>query len=320
MSKAAKQLDILLDYWQEKLKAKRTKNQLSFDNHIGKGVLNSFLFSDEHFALQFDYLLHAPLEGDDLKDDDGFVNFLFGLPHSHQEKFVALNTDKNIELEGVILTNDSKKNIAWFQPAKVPIKAVIVKIADDEFERMISLSPPLKEKLDELGNFLIYDRLNNMMLGTLVRAFDIDKKDFFRQELIKNCLDYLITLSLQRFSLHAEEKEDMNLNMKNLFTARQLIIDQNGANIDINKLAMECGMSVSRLRLLFKTFFKQPIYKFQQQVRLEEAKRLLKENKKSMSMIAMDLGFSNASHFSMVFKKSYGISPKDFKNSQDDNN
>ncbi|OHX67989.1 helix-turn-helix domain-containing protein [Flammeovirga pacifica] len=316
MTKAKEQLDTLLTYWQNKFQAKRVNNQLTFDNHIGVGEMTGYLFNDQSFSLQFDYTLHASIEGDDLIDDIGFVNFLFGLPHSHQDKFIALSTDKNVELEGVIFSNDTKEHLSFFQPAKVPIKAVIIKISDHEFERLINLSPALKDKIENLGKFFLYDRLNNMMLGTLVRAFEISKEEPYREELIKNCLDYLITLSLSRFSKKAEEKEDMNISMKNLFVARQMIIDYHGANIDINTLAMECGMSVSRLRLLFKTFFKQPIYKFQQQVRLEEAKRLLKDNKKSMSMIAMDLGFSNASHFTSVFKKSYGITPKEFKKNQ----
>ncbi len=49
------------------------------------------------------------------------------------------------------------------------------------------------------------------------------------------------------------------------------------------------------------------------QLKLEEAKRLLKTNDMTIDDIAFHLGFSNGNYFSKVFKKNCGISPSDFR-------
>ncbi|NLR90016.1 helix-turn-helix transcriptional regulator [Flammeovirga agarivorans] len=314
MTTNQQKLHHLLEFWNNIFQGKINDQRISFDNHLGKGFLQGYLFSEEMYALEFDFQLIEEIKGDGttLVDDKGYINFLFGLTKPNSNQFITLNFSEFVELKGVILSNDDKQKMKWFHPAHIPVKALLVKIHPDAFYKLVSLSPPLKEKLEQEQTFHLFDHLDNLMLGTLIRAFEVNDP-FYRNELIHNCVQYLITLSLARFSKQAEKKQDSSLNMQSLFKARQIIIEQKGSNININDLAKECGMSVSRLRLLFKTFFKQPIYKFQQEVRLEEAKRLLNDHSKTMSMIAMDLGFSNSSHFTSVFKKYFGITPKEYK-------
>lgn len=55
---------------------------------------------------------------------------------------------------------------------------------------------------------------------------------------------------------------------------------------------------------------------FLRNIRLEKACRLLKENKVNISQVAYSVGFANQPTFSLVFKRRYGISPKEFAMSQ----
>ena len=49
---------------------------------------------------------------------------------------------------------------------------------------------------------------------------------------------------------------------------------------------------------------------------ISEAKNLLRLGEKSVSEIAYELGFENASYFSRLFKKQAGMTPKEFKKIQ----
>jgi AraC family transcriptional regulator len=46
---------------------------------------------------------------------------------------------------------------------------------------------------------------------------------------------------------------------------------------------------------------------------MDEAKRLLRETKQSIVAIALDLGYSNPSHFAQIFRRETGLSPSDYR-------
>ena len=51
-------------------------------------------------------------------------------------------------------------------------------------------------------------------------------------------------------------------------------------------------------------------------VRLKRAKHLLLHSDKTISEIAMDVGFSSPTYFSTAFKAKFHVTPKEFKSSQ----
>ena len=46
---------------------------------------------------------------------------------------------------------------------------------------------------------------------------------------------------------------------------------------------------------------------------MEAARRLLRETKKSVITIAIEVGYSNPSHFAQLFRKQSGLSPTDYR-------
>ena len=80
----------------------------------------------------------------------------------------------------------------------------------------------------------------------------------------------------------------------------------------IKELAVTAHMSPSKLKRLFKQIFGNSIFSYYQEFRMKEAARLLKDEKLSVSDVGYQLGFSNLSHFSRVFKTHIGLKPKKF--------
>jgi len=74
-------------------------------------------------------------------------------------------------------------------------------------------------------------------------------------------------------------------------------------------------MSPSKLKRLFKQIFGNSIFSYYQEFRIQEAARLLKEEKLSVSDAGYRLGFTNLSHFSRVFEEHIGIKPKQYSRS-----
>ncbi|MDH5074789.1 Bifunctional transcriptional activator/DNA repair enzyme AdaA [Clostridium perfringens] len=68
------------------------------------------------------------------------------------------------------------------------------------------------------------------------------------------------------------------------------------------------------LHRAFKDIMGFTLLQYQHKVRINQSISLLTKTELSVSSIAYDVGYSNLSHFSRIFKKSMGISPKTYRN------
>lgn len=94
----------------------------------------------------------------------------------------------------------------------------------------------------------------------------------------------------------------------------QAALDQELFNPDfsLTALASQLNLSPSYLSSLFKTTFGIPFQDFVLQKRLERAKLLLLTSPLKIYEIAETVGFEDVNYFSTRFKKTYGVSPKQF--------
>ena len=81
----------------------------------------------------------------------------------------------------------------------------------------------------------------------------------------------------------------------------------------LGRLAEQAGMSEFHFNRLFKRATGVPPSQYQIKLRMDAARRLLRETKKSVITVANDVGYSNPSHFAQLFRKETGLSPSDYR-------
>lgn len=81
----------------------------------------------------------------------------------------------------------------------------------------------------------------------------------------------------------------------------------------LTSLANELFVSREHLARTFKKETGQTVSQFISNLKLVEAKKLILDNVQSISNIANMLGFSSSSQFSNIFKREFGLSPKEFR-------
>jgi AraC-like DNA-binding protein len=81
---------------------------------------------------------------------------------------------------------------------------------------------------------------------------------------------------------------------------------------NIATLAKDAHMSEPKLRKLFKQTFGKGVFEYYQSARMQQAAKLLKEKRMTVSEVGYHLGFSNLSHFSRVFEEYIGMKPKKY--------
>ena len=78
-------------------------------------------------------------------------------------------------------------------------------------------------------------------------------------------------------------------------------------------IAQTAEMSEQHICRLFKKNIKTSPIDYLNQIRINRAKELLSYSDSTIAEIAANVGFSDSSYFSVVFKKYEGISPAEYK-------
>jgi len=89
-----------------------------------------------------------------------------------------------------------------------------------------------------------------------------------------------------------------------------------GRSFSIDQMADAACLSASQFRRLFHEQTGQSPHDYLVRRRVECSKEMLKESKKSITDIAMDMGFASSAHFASVFRRFVEIAPLQFREQQ----
>ena len=93
-----------------------------------------------------------------------------------------------------------------------------------------------------------------------------------------------------------------------------IYLQQNyAAPFSATETAAATGVSPSYLRTLFAEWLGEPPRHFHLRCRIDKARQLLTERPRSISGVAFEVGFSQAGHFSRIFKQIAGIPPSHYR-------
>jgi len=82
------------------------------------------------------------------------------------------------------------------------------------------------------------------------------------------------------------------------------------SDISVASLAGACNLSISALERRFRKHLDKSPRQYINEVRLDNARRLLLETNKPIGTIALETGFADHSHFTRAFTRKFGLSPR----------
>lgn len=100
--------------------------------------------------------------------------------------------------------------------------------------------------------------------------------------------------------------------------ACRYILENYKHRISISEIAKSLALNDKYLSRLFKQKTGQTILQYISDLRLKKAVYLLRETNLPISEIGMCIGFEDVRGFSRLFKKKYGITPSEYRSSEDD--
>jgi AraC-like DNA-binding protein len=93
---------------------------------------------------------------------------------------------------------------------------------------------------------------------------------------------------------------------------RQLILTNLDRELKMEELASECAVSLRQLQRIFKEEMDMSPGNFVVVLKMEQAAALLGTGKFNVSEVAWQLGYTDSSYFSRVFKKYHGVAPREW--------
>lgn len=130
--------------------------------------------------------------------------------------------------------------------------------------------------------------------------------------------DYYAIMTLQSEMIINFAKAVASLNTKGSSGAfvsgvRSYIFNHINEKIYVDDLAKSLFVNKSYLTMKFKSLTGKTLVEYITDIKIDEAKRLLKVTNDSLSEISEKLAFSSQSYFQNVFKKKTGMTPSDYK-------
>jgi DNA-binding response OmpR family regulator/two-component sensor histidine kinase len=163
----------------------------------------------------------------------------------------------------------------------------------------------------------VANRLEGLERGAdafLAKPFDLEELHMVIENLIQSRQRLKGKYSGAQQQVDKLEQPEVKGNDELLMERIMKSVNKNLSNSDFNvdMLTQEVGISRAQLHRKMKEMTGISTSEFIRNIRLEQAARLLREQKVNVTQVAYTVGFSNLAHFSTIFRKHFGISPSEY--------
>jgi AraC-like DNA-binding protein len=150
-------------------------------------------------------------------------------------------------------------------------------------------------------------------METLVQQIlHCNKQGIMKRLFLESKVMELLMLQIEQFETAVDKKPVMVIkanDAEKIHYARHLL-EQNISNpYSLLELSRMVGLNDFKLKKGFKEIFGNTVFGYLHEIRMQEAKKLLLDQQKSIHDVAEFCGYQYVQHFSTAFKKRFGITP-----------
>ncbi|RNL88236.1 AraC family transcriptional regulator [Sinomicrobium pectinilyticum] len=215
----------------------------------------------------------------------------------------------------------SNKATGYFQPDNNDLRFVCIQLKRDFFEKFLPSDDSFNvfRKMIRNGQTGCIKSVNypitpemHFLLTDIIRSTEEDR--FRKTFLYARILELLLLQTEQYGDPEAESLKDLSpSDREKIYKAKAYLLKNYGQKITLQGLAKKIGTNEFLLKNGFKTAFGTTVFGCIHHLRMTKAKKLLLEQKLTISQISDITGYKNPQHFSTAFKKKFGMTPSKLK-------
>ncbi|GKX67303.1 AraC family transcriptional regulator [Inconstantimicrobium mannanitabidum] len=154
------------------------------------------------------------------------------------------------------------------------------------------------------------------ILDNLKKVFELSNEKSYGYELeMRNHLNIVWLNMLKEMKEEIKDLEPLkSYDDERVKASIQYIQQHYIGNIQLDNIAMAANISKSECCRSFKRILKITPFEYLMEYRVSKAAELLLRSNKTISNIALDVGFNGISYFGKVFKKYMNCSPSEYRN------
>jgi AraC-like DNA-binding protein len=293
--------------------------RLDIPEKLGKGYCTGFIFNEHIRMFIMNYELNEDLilENSAINTPERMVLFKFQNIFPDIE---ILSKEKQTNAVPSVLITTSMVNAGTeisihsnTATINIEVDANYLKGLFDLPEKSMVLQSLLQNTQPLVFEQMIYPALQKIVDEIVSEPVNENFKLFFLRVKAEELICRLLIELEKRDEKHLVALN--NQDIQTLYKVKEQMLGHLETPPVIKELAFFANMSTTKLKRLFRQIFGNSIFNYYQAFRMKEAAFLLKEQKLSVSDVGHQLGFTNLSHFSKVFKDHIGMKPKQYSRS-----
>ncbi|WP_300691601.1 AraC family transcriptional regulator [Chryseobacterium sp.] len=160
-----------------------------------------------------------------------------------------------------------------------------------------------------------HNRISLEMYEILNDIMHCDRKGVFKRIYLEAKVSELLLLQLEQLFHHESSKSPIvKKDEEKMYAVRDYILNNLSTSCSLNDLAHHAGTNEFTLKKGFKELFGTTVFGFWNDMKMEEAKKMLLDTHMNISEISDIIGYKNPRHFSAAFKRKYNILPSKIGN------
>ena len=151
-------------------------------------------------------------------------------------------------------------------------------------------------------------------IGFMYDKWDSGEFDLFSMNVQLHGILTLFYLAAERSGLRHPETPELKLARPDMMRQVKFYLTQNySSSVTLEQLAARFEISAANLSRLFRHEFGVGFSRYLTTLRLESAVALLNSTNLPVSEVALRCGFSTGGYFIRVFRRHFGVTPKDYR-------
>lgn len=194
-----------------------------------------------------------------------------------------------------------------------------VHLTEAYFQRFLSTESKLLNRFNDKIGKKELSMMNDLhmtitpYMETLVhQLLHCNKQGIMKRLFLESKVMELLMLQIEQFETAVDQKSVtiMKANDAEKIHYARHLLEQNISNpYSLLELARMVGLNDFKLKKGFKEIFGNTVFGYLHEIRMQEAKKLLLDQQKSIHEVAEYCGYQYVQHFSTAFKKRFGITP-----------